>query len=455
MKSIHFDYSHCPTIKRFSESDKFVRALMGPFGSGKSSGCAIEIPQLMMAQEPSTEDGIRKTRFAIIRNTYSQLEDTTIKTVLDWLPEDHFGTYVKSDRTYYVTKLPGCYAEIMFRALDKPDDIKKLLSLELTHAWINEAREIPWAVVEGLMGRVGRYPSKREGGATRFGIVMDTNPPDADSKFYKYFEEIKPDNAEIFKQPSGLSPQAENLPNLPPGYYSNLAVGKDDEWVKVYIKGEYGFVVDGKPVYPEYNDSIHCKDIEPIKGLTIYRGWDFGLTPACVFTQILPSGQWLIFDELIADNLGADRFSDDVVTHTGRHYPDFTFEDIGDPAGEQRAQTDEKTCFEILRAKGINIEGGAQDLGLRIESVKKALNTLTNGKPNLLLHSRCKMLRKGFQGGYQYRRMQTSAERYTDKPDKNNYSHPHDALQYPATRLFGSALMAKKNATIDYRKLYK
>ena len=48
---------------------------------------------------------------------------------------------------------------------DVPESLKdkKLLSLELTGAWINEAREVPKAILEGLTGRVGRYP-KKEGG---------------------------------------------------------------------------------------------------------------------------------------------------------------------------------------------------------------------------------------------------------------------------------------------------
>ena len=33
--------------------------------------------------------------------------------------------------------------EVIFLALDRPEDVKKLLSLELTGIWINEAREIP------------------------------------------------------------------------------------------------------------------------------------------------------------------------------------------------------------------------------------------------------------------------------------------------------------------------
>ena len=67
--------------------------------------------------------------------------------------------------------------EVLFRALDRPADVKKLLSLELTGAWVNEAREVPKAIIDGLQGRVGRYPSMREGGCTWSGLMMDTNPP--------------------------------------------------------------------------------------------------------------------------------------------------------------------------------------------------------------------------------------------------------------------------------------
>ncbi len=51
----------------------------------------------------------------------------------------------------------------------------------------------------------------------------------------------------------------------------------------------------------------------------------------------------------------------------------------------------------------------------------------------LALDPRCGVLRKGFNGGYKYRRVQVSGdERFTDEPNKNRYSHPHDALQYAA-----------------------
>jgi hypothetical protein len=55
---------------------------------------------------------------------------------------------------------------------------------------------------------------------------------------------------------------------------------------------------------------------------------------------------------------------------------------------------------------------------------------MSEGKPVLLIDRRCPQLIKGFEGGYAYKRMEVSGERYADKPDKNMFSHVHDAAQY-------------------------
>ena len=444
MTDITYSYSDVPTIKRFSQSHAFIRGLMGPFGSGKSSGCVIEIVKWGARQH--TINGKRRSRFAVIRNTYRQLHDTTQRTMFEWLPPPDFGTYRKGEDTFLVDGLDDdLEIEILFRALDRPEHVANLLSLELTGAWVNEAREVPWAIIKALQGRVGRYPAVKDGGSVDPGIIMDTNPPDDESDWYRVFEMERPANAELFRQPSGRSELAENRKFLPPDYYDNLAIGADEEFIKVYIDGEYGYVKEGKPVYPEYIDSAHCMEIEAVQKVKIKRGWDFGLTPACVFTQLTPEGRLIVLDELTAEDVGIERFADTVLIHCGEHYDGFEFEDYGDPAGEQRSQTDEKTCFEILHGKGIKISAGEQTLSMRLESVKKGLNTFLKGKPQLIIDPKCRKLRRGFQGRYQYKKLKISGaqERFHETPDKNEWSHPHDALQYVATKVFGNAVRSK------------
>lgn len=441
---IHYSYEHVPTVLAFADDDTFLRGLMGPFGSGKSAGCVMEIIQRAQAQAPGP-DGIRRTRWAVIRNTYRQLEDTSVKTFHDWLKPGWFGTWLKSDHKFIIDRIPGMEAEILFRALDRPEHVSNLLSLELTAAWVNEAREVPWTVIQALQGRVGRYPAEKDGGCTWYGVFMDTNPPDEDSWWYRLFEERRPANARVFKQPSGIAPNAENIPNLPKNYYQNILATMDAESARAYVHGQYAFIRDGKPVFPEYTDSTHCADTPVISGLPIYRGWDFGLTPACVFTQLAPTGQWRIFDECIADNMGVDRFSNDVLAYSSRDYTGYRFIDIGDPAGAQRSQVDERTVFQILASKGIEVEPGSQSLTTRLESVRFPLNMMVDGKPAFQIDPKARITRKALQGRYQYRRLQTSQEKYSDQPDKNEYSHAADALQYVATKLFGHLIVQPRH----------
>ena len=411
---------------------------------------------LRLARLQPLIEGKRRARFACIRNTYGQLADTTIKTFLHWLPDRVFGTFNKGDHIYYLNNFEDLDVEILFRALDRPEHVANLLSLELTAAWVNEAREVPWAVIRALKGRVDRYPPINEGGCVHPGIILDTNPPEDDSWFYRLCEERVDEegepvtDVELFKQPSGRSPKAENLPNLSANYYKNLSSGAGSDFVRVYVDGLYGYVREGKPVYSDYNDAVHCGEVEPVAGIPIKRGWDFGLTPACVFTQVLPDGRWIVFEELCGDDIGISTFADAVLELCAQRWPGFSYEDFADPAGEQRsamtADKDEKTCFDILAGKGIGARGGEQNIAARLECVRKPLNTLREGKPQFQINPRCKVLRKGFMGRYQFKRVHVtgSAERYHDSPDKNEFSHPHDALQYVATRVFGDLVRGRE-----------
>jgi hypothetical protein len=419
---------------------------MGPVGSGKSTACCIEI--ISRAQEQKPFNGVRRSRWAIIRNTYPELKSTTIKTWQEWSP----GSVMKWDAPISCT-MKGNLAdgtsldmEVFFFPVDRPEEIGKLKSLELTGAWINEAAEIAKGVFDMVTQRVGRFPPKRMGGPSWSGVLLDTNPPDDDHWYYRLAEREKPKDWKFFKQPGGLveqsgeylpNPNAENIDNLPEGhrYYLRQVPGKTRDWIKVFLLGNYGSVVQGKPVYPEWSDELHCRKVQPDKERPLLLGFDYGLTPACAICQVTHRGQLVVLDELFAQDMGISQFARDIVIpHLAVNYSGYSFQAVGDPAGLSRAQTDEKSCYMELAEAGIPcIPAPTNAFAGRREAVAKYLTKLVDAKPGLLLDPKCDMLRRGFNGRYCYRRMQVPGEeRYRDVPDKNEYSHLHDALQYAA-----------------------
>ena len=448
-------YKPSKTLKRFHLDDSFVKTVIGPIGSGKSVGCIADLLIRSHKQAPDAE-GVRRTRWVIIRNTYRELIDTTIVTFHEWIPE-FVGKWSAQNMKFTMVQAQKdgtvVHIEWLFRALDRPKDVKKLLSLEVTGGFINEAKEVPRAIFEMLQGRCGRYPKivldstdplfgvddehcRVLYGPTWFGVIMDTNPPDSDHWYYTLFEVKKPHNHSIYHQPSGVGTSAENKGHLPRGYYENMQAGKDKEWINVYVHGLYGFVMDGKPVWPEYKDDVHYEPnyYKPDPTLPLYVGIDFGLTPAAIIGQVTPSGGMVIFDELCTFDMGACNFGKILHEKLATTYLQFKDVEIyADPAGEGRAQTDEQTPFMILSQQKVNaFPTYTNDFTIRREVVADYMQRLDfSGRPAFLITPGAPTLRKACGGGYKYKRLQVAGEdRYQDKPDKGKYSHAGDALQY-------------------------
>lgn len=460
----------------FHNSKAFVRGIKGPVGSGKSSTCCVEIMRHTLEQVPFK--GVRRARWAIIRGTYPELKSTTIKTWEQWFPADlspikwdaPITSRIKIKDTGDGNSLD---LEIVFIAMETAQDTGKLRSLELTGAWINEASELPKEVFDMVTQRVGRFPAKRDGGPTHPCVIMDTNPPDDDHWWYKLAEEVRPENWEFFDQPGGLlrkqdeegnvwyvpNPDAENIFNLPGGfeYYLRMVAGKTDDWIKIFILGQYGTTADGKPVYPEYSDKIHCaeNDLEINRASPIFLGWDFGLTPACIVGQITPKGQLVILEEFIGEDMGVRQFADEIVKPAlMTKYSGLRIISRGDPAGVSRSQSNERTCYQELLEVGIASEpADTNDFIPRRESVAFFLNRLAGGDPGFVLSPNCRTLRKGFLGGYRYERLKVAGERYRDRPVKDRFSHPHDALQYLclAAREGGKTVRARSVKKVSSR----
>ena len=443
------------------KDDSFFRGIRGPVGSGKSVSCCVEVFRRALGQKKN-DDGIRRSRWAIIRNTNPQLRTTTIKTWLDWFPENVWGKFTWSVPYTHHIKQSDLDLEVIFLALDRPEDVKKLLSLELTGIWVNEAREIPKSIIDACTMRVGRFPSMKDGGCSWTGVICDTNAPEEDHWWAIMAGEVpmpdhipkeeakmlvKPDNWHFFTQPEGMKEEkdeegnivkyvpnknAENVNNMRSDYYPNIVQGKTKSWIDVYVMNKLGSIKDGKPIYPMFAPDVHiAKEEIPIAdSIPVYVGIDFGLTPACVFAQKV-RGRWLIQKEIVAFDMGVVKFSELLRAELATYYQNCEAIIFGDPAGDFRAQTDESTPFQILRGAGLVARPApSNDVSLRLESVSVTLNRMVEGQSGFIIDLRCRNLIKGFEGGYQYRRLQVSGERFDDKPDKNHFSHIHDALQY-------------------------
>jgi hypothetical protein len=335
-------------------------------------------------------------------------------------------------------------SEWILKHLDNEEQVRDLLSLDLSGAWLNEAREIREDVFKMLRGRINRFPPRRmyRVVVTYPFIIMDTNPPHTDHWLYRMFEELpKIDHrwAEliaIFKQPSARSPQAENLPNLAPGYYEELMYGQDEDWIRVYVDGEYGHVKSGKPVFPSYKDSFHCaqEELEPIERHPVIVGMDFGLTPAAVFIQLTKEGQLRVIHEIVTeDATDLETFIIEYIIPTiNSMFFKCPIHIIGDPAGKSRSQVDSRSCFHVLSSFGLRaMPAYTNSLHDRLRAVNIYLTrTIKGNQPAFLLSPSCKYLRKGFISEYHFRRLKVMGDRYADLPDKNIYSHVFDALQY-------------------------
>ena len=496
-------YRASPTGARFHASDKIVRGFRGPVGSGKTVACVQELHRLAKDQWPN-RDGIRKTRWAIIRNTSLELRTTTLNTFKQWIPEQlcpiTMSPLITGTLRYNLPDGTKVEAEFIFLALDQPKDTRKLLSLELTGVFINEAREISFAVVKAARERIGRYPAVIDGyddeagefdgyqphhnedgelsACKRKAVLMDTNPCDDTHWWYQLAEnghldgvneegkdKAREETAKIFEfvaSPPPLlkmgdeyvkNPNAENIAFLPGGYqyYFDMLAGNTEDHINVMVLGNYGTIKDGKPVYPEYNDSIHCREVKPIASLPIGLGWDFGLTPSVVIGQMTSLGQMRVIDELVGDGVSVRAFARDIVKpHLSQKYKGYYLAfSVGDPAGDNRGEGEGKTAIGILNDDYTDFEGDritplnmgfttlpapSNDPTKRIEAVKSFLTKMVDaGEPGYLLDKRCRWLRKGKQGSYKYKRLQVSGQdKYHDKPDKNDYSHPADAEQYLA-----------------------
>lgn len=474
-----------PVAHRFVHDRAYLRNIMGPFGSAKTTTCIQAAIMATMWQNPD-RNGVRWSRGCITRPTYGQLQDTVMKDWFAWFPqtrENWNGDRMEHKVTLDVPGFGQLRMEVLFRACEDRKKAEQVFKgMQLTWYWPNEIDTHDPGEIEFALPRLGRYPPMSKGGCAWYGMFSDMNAPDIDNWTYDLLVEgnmkLPPETIEqmravlgkdfriaFHRQPGGLEPDAENLMNLPLGYYERLMIGRSENWINRFVNNQFGAVRNGQPVYPEYNDDFFAAKapLAPVPGIPISLGVDGGATPAVVFGQLDDHGALRVVDELVVfagneddplERFGAEAFG----TLVGEYWCEkFAKNQFGhcwyDPTAQHgdeyqdswirlfwqafRKEVDKqlgKGWSGQWRCKPAPVKGNR--IPARLAAVQRHL-VVQDGRPRFLLSPTCRHLRRGFNNGYVITRVQMSngMGKWKDEPLKNDYSHAHDALQYLALGL--------------------
>lgn len=453
----HITYIPSKTVLDFHNSRAQYKALAGPPGAGKTVGALWECIFRTMRQEPD-QSGRRRTRVAVIRASYPNLETTTIKTVKDWMPAE-WGTITmaKPPRGFWEWDMPDgstCELEMYFMSIANADEVYKMRSLEISVAWLTEATEVTKDVFSMAVQRIGRFPSNKDGVVcTEPGIVMDFNLPGTDHWLHDICVKDKPENLEFFAQPPAvictnfdkadageeppqyvMNPEAENLHNLPDGYYENQLVAFRGEWgaIKSFLLMKWATFNTGKVVYTEFSRSAHVASVptEPLQGLPVFVGIDTsGLNPGAVFGQV-QAGSLVILDEIYGEDTAFQEFVEEgFIPRIAARYANMELLAICDPSNPRDALTG-RTPIQTLASYGIKAIPAITN---KFKPRREAVAHFLLKRSGMAIDAKCHMLIMALEEKYVYRKLRIASVdgvQYSSEPEKNNYSHVIDALQY-------------------------
>jgi len=279
------------------------------------------------------------------------------------------------------------------------------------------------------------------------------------------FMENLPADWQKFVQPSGLSVDAENLDwlvqnaesiKLPIGHPARIAQGRryyerfcemygdDSDWVKRYVKAEYGDDPSGAAVFKQsFRSNFHIvPETLLIPGYPLLVGQDFGRNPWSLICQADHMGRLLVHQEVPATNIGLEKHVQQNLKPVllSDKYLGYRVAIVGDPSGVAKGNVSEESCFDALKRMGLPaFPAPTNDIEPRLRAVEALLARQTNGGPTLMINAKgCPMLCRAMAGGYRFTKTKKGAMKSKpEKDDPEGYSHVADDLQYVALVIHG------------------
>lgn len=427
-----FDYDPPLTLLPFFQNDDPFRFIRGPIGSTKTTATILECVRRAGEQAPQ-EDGVRRTRCVVVRNTLQQLKTTFLVSWMQLLRP--VSRWKVSDSTIEF-RMGDIELDVLLLPLDSEENINRLLSLELTFGIVSEFRELDLGVVQAVLSRCGRYPSPIMGGPTWYGVWGETNSFTEDSDWFEFLEVKKPDNVYYLVQPGAFDEGADWKQWLPKKYYENLMEANSDPWVDQYVHNKIGPSLSGQAVFRNtFSRDMHVSltGLIPNPQVPLCIGLDIGRQPAAVITQIDPRGRCAVLGSISKDNMGIEKFLKEHLTPllAGHRYAGIPAYCIIDPSGVRKTEIGEESVIQAITRCGYSaVPCRTNSIAPRLRSVERWLSMLIDGKGGMIIDkAHNELLVEAMQSRYRFKKKKDGE--LDIKPEKlHPWSDLADALQY-------------------------
>lgn len=415
---------------------KIVKGAIGGLGGGKSTACEEEQAMICM-KTPGGKSFAG--RMSMGRSDVSVIEDYR-KIVAGYARWEAAKKWFRFDNGHLLMIAPA-------------DEWDRFGSVELVSFYLQEAQEIEYNIFDALNQRL-RHPSGEQNGIPYYRGYFDARGVKKEHWIWKKFalkawnvdfpEEHGPEcRAPNFCRAHVENPDFvyvkfttyDNTQNLREGYLEEqLRDHKDDlAWKKMLIDGEFGFDIEGRPVYECYRPEIHDAEIGEDATLPILRGWDFGYNkPAVIWCQYTRDGRLLVLRELVPTGVSRDELCRMVEAEQRSAFPNrhtTQYRDFGDIAGEQPNTTGVTDVEFVESYFRTTVESRKARVNDGHEVIRKLMTSATGKqKQRFSVDYQCERLREALAGAYYYRMDKTE-----ERPVKGTgYDDVADALRFVA-----------------------
>lgn len=466
-----------PVSDAFLLSRAFVQVIIGPVGSAKTVTGLRKLRRIAQQQKGVTDDrGVtwRKARVGVIRESYPNLEKNTLPSWFRIHPESDgkFGWRAPySHRLQLILKrdddgraIDVCEFEIEFRAIGDKSVEEVCRGWEVNAVLIDEADLQPADLLSYLSGRVGRFSDLDPEMVVDPTIILSLNAPYVDNWVFKFaierdFAELLDEEVmqylkgrpliEVFIQPSGFAPDAENLHNLPNGrgyYVVQRALNKHrPDYVARMLENKFVPMQHGQPVNPGFRYDEHVQDLDWDKGRKLIIGLDQGLYAAATFLQRTAANQLRTLRETVMMRedgkslmkIGPTAFGQMLKATISQHFPDLhssAVRVVCDPAAfvaGDREDNEHDWVLAVKKALGLPIyRAKSNSPQLRNEAIHRAQAE----RDGYAVDRSCKHLIRGHLGGYHFRKAEISGGEVRGHLEIADtvYTHVCDSEQYGA-----------------------